>query len=126
MFHLTWSRLFRECFAVNTALRALAIAAPTAVPASGESFNSIRSAAFSSAAAAEEADRPASLSCTPSSEAANDAVEAARLKLQLSAEEWTQWEQRKAGLLEERQRMREQLKQRFEEFCDSRPQLSAR
>ena len=55
-----------------------------------------------------------------------DAVEAARLKLQLSAEEWTQWEQRKAGLLEERQRMREQLKQRFEEFCDSRPQLSAR
>ena len=55
-----------------------------------------------------------------------DAVEAARLKLQLSAEEWTQWEQRKAGLLEERQRMREQLKQRFEEFFDSRPQLSAR
>ena len=45
-------------------------------------------------------------------------AEAARLKLQLSAQEWEAWEQRKEDLLEERQRMREQLKQRFEEFCE--------
>jgi hypothetical protein len=40
------------------------------------------------------------------------------LKLQLSTEEWMLWEQRKEDLLEERQRIREQLKQRFEEFCE--------
>ena len=47
-----------------------------------------------------------------------EAAEAARLKLQLSVEEWRSWEQRKGALLEERQRIREQLKQRFEEFCE--------
>lgn len=47
-----------------------------------------------------------------------DAEEEARLKLQLSAQEWEAWEQKKEDLLEERQRMREQLKQRFEEFCE--------
>ena len=45
-------------------------------------------------------------------------AEQARLKLQLSVEEWSNWEQQKDDLLEERQRMREQLKQRFEEFCE--------
>ena len=45
-------------------------------------------------------------------------AEQARLKLQLSVEEWSDWEQQKDDLLEERQRMREQLKQRFEEFCE--------
>ena len=50
--------------------------------------------------------------------AGSEAAEAARLKLQLSTEEWMLWEQRKEDLLEERQRIREQLKQRFEEFCE--------
>jgi len=49
---------------------------------------------------------------------AAEAAEAARLKLQLSVEEWLAWEQKKEDLLEERQRIREQLKQRFEEFCE--------
>uniref|UniRef100_A0A7S2CP54 Uncharacterized protein n=1 Tax=Haptolina brevifila TaxID=156173 RepID=A0A7S2CP54_9EUKA len=47
-----------------------------------------------------------------------EAAEAARLKLQLSVEEWLKWEQQKDDLLEERQRIREQLKLRFEEFCE--------
>lgn len=47
-----------------------------------------------------------------------EAAEAARLKLQLSVEEWVAWEQKKANLMEERQRIREQLKQKFEEFCE--------
>ena len=45
-----------------------------------------------------------------------EAAEAARLKLQLSVEEWHEWERR--NVQEERQRIREQLKQRFEEFCE--------
>ena len=50
--------------------------------------------------------------------AAVETEEAAWLKLQLSAEEWTAWEQRKEQLVEERQKIREQLKQKFEEFCE--------
>ena len=48
-----------------------------------------------------------------------EAAEAARLKLQLSDEEWRAWEARKDNLHAERQRIREQLKQRFEEFCEN-------
>ena len=42
----------------------------------------------------------------------------ARLKLQLSQEEWQAWEQDKDGLMAQRMRMRDQLKQRFDEFCE--------
>ena len=68
------------------------------------------------------ADSPLEVAVTlaldASVELGSEAAEAARLKLQLSTEEWMQWEQRKEDLLEERQRIREQLKQRFEEFCE--------
>jgi hypothetical protein len=54
----------------------------------------------------------------PPGQITQSAAEAARLKLQLSNEEWNAWEQRKDHLMAERQRIREQLKQRFEEFCE--------
>ena len=47
-----------------------------------------------------------------------EAAEAARLKLQLSTEEWMDWESRKDVMMEERMKIREQLKQKFEEFCE--------
>jgi hypothetical protein len=47
-----------------------------------------------------------------------EASDAIRQKLQLSSEEWLQWEQKKDEMLEKRQRMRELLKQRFDEFCE--------
>ena len=40
------------------------------------------------------------------------------MQLQLSFEEFAAWVQRKDQLVEERQRIREQLKQRFDEFCE--------
>lgn len=46
------------------------------------------------------------------------APDEARQKLQLSADEWAALEQEKDEMLEKRQRMRELLKQRFDEFCE--------
>ena len=46
------------------------------------------------------------------------ASDEARQKLQLSAEEWLQLERTKDEMLEKRQRVRELLKQRFDEFCE--------
>jgi len=63
-------------------------------------------------------DAAVQLALDASLELGAEAAEAARAKLQLSVEEWLAWEQRKDALMEERQRIREQLKQRFEEFCE--------
>ena len=41
-----------------------------------------------------------------------------RQQLQLSAEESLLWEHNKDELLEKRQKMRELLKERFDEFCE--------
>jgi len=56
------------------------------------------------------------------SEGASDET---RQKLQLTADEWATLEQKKEEMLESRQRLREMLKQRFDEFCErSLAQLS--
>lgn len=68
--------------------------------------------------AASPVDAAVQLALDASASGDGAEAEAARLKLQLSAQEWEAWEQKKEDLLEERQRMREQLKQRFEEFCE--------
>ena len=47
-----------------------------------------------------------------------DEDDAARQKLELSAEEWSLLEQRKDELAEQRQRSREALKLKFDEFCE--------
>jgi hypothetical protein len=57
-------------------------------------------------------DAAVQLALDASLELGAEAAEAARAKLQLSVEEWLAWEQRKDALMEERQRIREQLKQR--------------
>ena len=62
--------------------------------------------------------RGVQLALDTSLEADSEEAEAARLKLQLSAEEWNAWETKKDEKLEERQRMREQVKQRFEALCE--------
>ncbi|KAL1514748.1 hypothetical protein AB1Y20_003835 [Prymnesium parvum] len=49
---------------------------------------------------------------------AEGASDETRQKLQLSADEWAKLEQKKEEMLEKRQRMRELLKQRFDEFCE--------
>ena len=49
---------------------------------------------------------------------AEGASDETRQKLQLSAEEWLELEQKKEEMLEKRQSIRELLKQRFDEFCE--------
>jgi len=79
----------------------------------------------SSDAGAEDASAPAAVDAAvqlqldaSASSVEAETAQAARIKLQLSEQEWQLWEQKKEDLLEERQRMRENLKQRFEEFCE--------
>ena len=57
----------------------------------------------------------------PSDLQAEGVTDEAREKLQLTTEEWTQWETQKTELLEKRQRIRADLKQRFEQFCEKTP-----
>jgi len=49
---------------------------------------------------------------------AEGASDETRQKLQLSADEWAMLEQKRPEMLENRQRLRELLKQRFDEFCE--------
>ena len=82
-----------------------------------QSASSDTGAEDASAPAAVDAAVQLQLDASASSVEAETAQEA-RIKLQLSEQEWQLWEQKKEDLLEERQRMRENLKQRFEEFCE--------
>merc|ERR1711892_882312 len=50
-------------------------------------------------------------------ELAEEAADSMREKLQLTAEEWNEWEELKEGLEERRNRLRIVLKQRFEEWA---------
>ena len=71
-------------------------------------------------------DAAVTLALDASLELGAEAAEAARLKLQLSVEEWLAWEQRKDDLMEERARIRETLKQKFEAFCENPPSAGMR
>jgi len=90
----------------------------TCTGASSASSEGGSAAAEGGAGAESPVEAAVQLALDASVELGSEAAEAARLKLQLSTEEWMLWEQRKEDLLEERQRIREQLKQRFEEFCE--------
>ena len=53
------------------------------------------------------------------------ATDESRERSQLSTEEWDVIEKKKGELLEKRQQIRDQLKQRFDEFCERQPGVGA-
>ena len=95
----------------STCTCAASASAPSESPAADD--GSAPNGASVDAAVALHLDASAALG-----EPGAEAAEAVRLKLQMGEDEWVAWEQRKEAVMAERQRIREQLKQRFDEFCE--------